>query len=622
MSIWRYQKSQVFVQRVLMLSGLFLLLTCILVARLFYLQVLQGEKYMLLAERNRLSVRLTLAPRGYIYDRNGVKLAENKKTFQAVLVKEQAGDYTKTLDNFSRLLPIDEDERARIEKEVARNRVFVPVRVRDNLSFEEMSLLQINAPDLSGISIEEGISRSYGEGTAATHVVGYVSLLTDKDTGIDKDNPILDLPGYRIGRLGIEEAYEEILQGKPGIRKTEVNAFGRSVRVIENMPPIPGQDVHLTIDNRLQKYGMEIFGEEAGSLILTDVKTGNILALVSTPSFDPNLFTMPLSVKNWKELSTNPKKPLQNKAITGLYSPGSTFKIVMSLAGLESGQITATNRVFCNGKVELGSHLFHCWKKQGHGSMNIVDGLKNSCDVFFYEMAQSIGVDRIVSAAHRLGFGQAVDIGLKGEKVGLLPSRKWKQQIKNDGWRMGDTLNLSIGQGYLNTTAVQLAKMITEVANGGYATTLKLVPDLEQMNKKPVPLGFKKEHIALVHRGMDEVVNAQGGTAARSKFDYKGQKMAGKTASTQVRRITMKEREAGIKSQDSLPWEYRDHAMFVAFAPVDNPRYAVAVVVEHGGGGAKAAAPIASKMLYETLKLEDEDLQNATKTPEKGEEQS
>lgn len=622
MSIWRYQKSQVFVQRVLMLSGLFLLLTCILVARLFYLQVLQGEKYMLLAERNRLSVRLTLAPRGYIYDRNGVKLAENKKTFQAVLVKEQAGDYTKTLDNFSRLLPIDEDERARIEKEVARNRVFVPVRVRDNLSFEEMSLLQINAPDLSGISIEEGISRSYGEGTAATHVVGYVSLLTDKDTGIDKDNPILDLPGYRIGRLGIEEAYEEILQGKPGIRKTEVNAFGRSVRVIENVPPIPGQDVHLTIDNRLQKYGMEIFGEEAGSLILTDVKTGDILALVSTPSFDPNLFTMPLSVKNWKELSTNPKKPLQNKAITGLYSPGSTFKIVMSLAGLESGQITPTNRVFCNGKVELGSHLFHCWKKQGHGSMNVVDALKNSCDVFFYEMAQRIGVDRIVSVAHRLGFGQAVDIGLKGEKVGLLPSRKWKQQVKNDGWRMGDTLNLSIGQGYLNTTAVQLAKMITEVANGGYATTLKLVPDLEQMNKKPVPLGFKKEHIALVHRGMDEVVNAQGGTAARSKFDYKGQKMAGKTASTQVRRITMKEREAGIKSQDSLPWEYRDHAMFVAFAPVDNPRYAVAVVVEHGGGGAKAAAPIASKMLYETLKLEDEDLQNATKTLEKGEEQS
>lgn len=620
MSIWRYQKSQVFVQRVLMLSGLFLLLACILVARLFYLQVLQGEKYMLLAERNRLSVRLTLAPRGYIYDRNGVKLAENKKTFQAVLVKEQAGDYTKTLDNFSRLLPIDEDERARIEKEVARNRVFVPVRVCDNLSFEEMSLLQINAPDLSGISIEEGISRSYSEGTAATHVVGYVSLLTDKDTGIDKDNPILDLPGYRIGRLGIEEAYEEILQGKPGIRKTEVNAFGRSVRVIENVPPIPGQDVHLTIDNRLQKYGMEIFGEEAGSLILTDVKTGNILALVSTPSFDPNLFTMPLSVKNWKELSTNPKKPLQNKAITGLYSPGSTFKIVMSLAGLESGQITPTNRVFCNGKVELGSHLFHCWKKQGHGSMNIVDALKNSCDVFFYEMAQRIGVDRIVSAAHRLGFGQPVDIGLKGEKVGLLPSRKWKQQVKNDGWRMGDTLNLSIGQGYLNTTAVQLAKMITEVANGGYATTLKLVPDLEQVDKKPVPLGFKKEHIALVHRGMDEVVNAQGGTAARSKFDYKGQKMAGKTASTQVRRITMKEREAGIKSQDSLPWEYRDHAMFVAFAPVDNPRYAVAVVVEHGGGGAKAAAPIASKILYETLRLEDEDLQNAIKMAERGEE--
>lgn len=620
MSVWRYQKSQVFVGRVAMLGGLFFVLACILVARLFYLQVLQGEKYLLLAEKNRLSVRLTLAPRGYIYDKNGVKLAENKKTFQAVLVKEQAGDYIKTLNNFARLLPIDADERVRIEKEVARNRVFVPVRVRDNLSFEEMSLLQINAPDLPGISIEEGISRYYGEGTAATHVVGYVSLLTDKDAEADKDNPLLDLPGYRVGRLGIEEAYEEILQGKPGMRKTEVNAFGRSVRVIEDVPPIPGQDVHLTIDNRLQKYGMEIFGEESGSLILTDVKTGDILALVSAPSFDPNLFTMPLSVKDWKELSTNPKKPLQNKAIAGLYSPGSTFKIVMSLAGLEGGTITPSNRVFCNGKVQLGSHLFHCWKKHGHGSMNVVDAIKNSCDVFFYEMAQRIGVDKIVSTAARLGFGKPVDIGLKGEKVGLLPSRAWKQQTKNDGWRMGDTLNLSIGQGYLNTTAIQLAKMMTEVAGGGYETRLRLVPDPEQMNKKPVSLGFKKAHMDLVHRGLDEVVNEIGGTAVRSKFDYKGQKMAGKTASTQVRRITMKEREAGVKSQESLPWEYRDHAMFVAFAPVDNPRYAVAVVVEHGGGGAKAAAPIASKILYEALRLEDEDRQAGAHNAEMGKE--
>lgn len=607
MTIWRYQKSQVFVGRVFMLGAIFFLLTAILVARLFYLQVLQGEKYMLLAEKNRLSLRMTLAPRGYIYDRNGVKMAENKKTFQAVLVKEQAKEYKKTLDNFSRLLPIDEDERARIEKEISRNRVFVPVRVRDNLSFEEMSMLQVNAPDLPGISIEEGISRYYGEGDASTHVVGYVSLLTDKDVENDKDNPLLDLPGYRIGRLGIEQAHEETLQGKPGMRKTEVNAFGRSVRVIEDIPPIPGQDVHLTIDNRLQKYGMEVFGEEAGSLVLVDVRNGEILALVSAPSFDSNLFTMPLSVKNWKELSGNPKKPLQNKAITGLYSPGSTFKIVMTLAGLEGGQITPFNKVFCSGKIELGSHLFHCWKKHGHGSLSIVDALKHSCDVFFYEMAQRIGVDRIVSVAHRLGFGELVDIGLQGEKQGLLPSRAWKQKIKNDGWRMGDTLNLSIGQGFLNTTTLQLAKMVSSVANGGYDLKMTLIKQTEQMDKPRVSLGFKKAFIDIVQQGMDAVVNEQGGTALRSKFDYKGQTMSGKTASTQVRRISMKEREAGVKSQESLPWEFRDHAMFVAFAPSDNPRYAIAVIVEHGGGGAKAAAPIASKMLRETLRLEDED---------------
>lgn len=609
MTVWRYERMHVLSRRLAFLTCVFFILICILGARLFYLQVLQGDKYKLMAEKNRLSVRLTLAPRGTIYDRNHVKLAENKKTFQAVLIKEQAKNYKDTLDKFERLLPLDEEERLRIEKEVSRKRAFMPVRVKDNLSFEEMALLQINAPDLPGIMIEEGINRYYGEGESSTHVVGYVSLLNDKDLENDKDNPLADLPGYRIGRLGIEQAFEDILQGKPGMRKTEVNAFGRSVRVLEDTPPVPGQDVYLTIDNRLQKYGMEIFGKESGSLILTDVRTGEILALVSAPSFDPNLFTVPLSVKDWNTLSKNPKNPLQNKAISGLYSPGSTFKIVMTLAGLESQQMSSRTSVNCTGVTKLGNQLFHCWKRYGHGHLNVVEALKHSCDVFFYETAQKIGVDKIVSVADRLGFGKLTGVELKGEKNGLLPSRAWKETARGDSWRMGDTLNLSIGQGFLNATPVQLARMITIVAGGGadkQLTLIKTKPD-ENQSSQTTSLGFSKAHLKWVYQGMDKVVNEKNGTAYASRFNYKGQKMAGKTASTQVRRITLKERQEGVKSQDELPWKYRDHALFVAFAPTDNPRYAVAVVVEHGGGGAKAAAPIASKMLREALRLEDED---------------
>lgn len=606
MSVWKYKKTQVFTHRMLALSGFFFILILILAGRLFYLQVLQGEKYRLMAEKNRLSVRLTLAPRGYIYDRNGVKLVENKKTFQAVLIKEQTPDYKETLAKFSKLLPLEEDELNRIEKEIKRKRAFMPVRVQDNLTFEQMSLLQVNAPDLPGISIEEGISRNYPQGASGTHVVGYVSLLNEQDLKGDMDSNLQDLPGYRIGRIGIEQAFEETLQGVPGIRKTEVNAFGRSVRVLENKLPVPGQDIHLTIDSRLQKYAMEIFGDEAGSLIVVDVQTGEILTLFSAPSFDPNLFTVPLSTKDWRTLASNPKKPLQNKALNGLYSPGSVFKIIMTLAGLEGGQITARNAVFCNGKVRLGNQLFHCWKKQGHGHLNVVEAIKHSCDVYFYEMAQKIGVDQIVSVAARLGFGELVGIEIKGEKKGLLPSRMWKETVKGDGWRMGDTLNLSIGQGFINTTPLQLAKFVSEIAVGNQLNLTLVRQDVRE-KKNPKPIGIAKKYLNVVREGMDKVVNEQGGTAYGARFNYHGQTMAGKTASTQVRRISLKEREEGVKKQEDLPWQYRDHAMFVAFAPTDKPRYAAAVVVEHGGGGSRTAAPIASKMLHEVLRLEDED---------------
>ena len=278
----------------------------------------------------------------------------------------------------------------------------------------------------------------------------------------------------------------------------------------------------------------------------------------------------------------------------------------MTLAGLEGGQITPYNTVFCNGKIRLGTQLFHCWKRQGHGHVNVVEAIKHSCDVYFYEMAQKIGVDQIVSVAARLGFGELVNIEIKGEKKGLLPTRMWKETVKGDGWRMGDTLNLSIGQGFLNTTPLQLAKFVSEIASGKQLNLTLLKKQADEKNTQK-QLDISKSYLNTVRQGMDKVVNEQGGTAYGSRFNYRGQMMAGKTASTQVRRISLKEREEGVKKQEDLPWQYRDHAMFVAFAPTDNPRYAVAVVVEHGGGGSRTAAPMASKMLREVLRLEDED---------------
>lgn len=600
MIIWKYQKIQTFFRRSVFLAIAFVFLFLILISRLIFLQIIEGDKYKLMAEKNRISVRLTLPPRGNIYDRNGVLLAGNQKTFQALLVKEQTKDFKKTLDLFSLLIPLDEEERARIEKEISRRRAFMPVRVKENLTFDEIAKIQLNAPDLPGIMIEEGFTRFYPQGESATHAVGYVSLVQEKD--VEPDSPLLDLPGYRIGRLGIEQSYNDILKGTPGIRKTEVNAFGRSVRILENEAPVAGEDVHLTISTDLQKFITETLKNESASAIVLDVNTGDVLGYVSSPSFDPNLFNRPIPKKEWSALIGNKKKPLRNKPIADIYSPGSIFKLVVGLAGLEGHDITPSQKVFCSGKTKVGNQQFHCWKKDGHGHLDIADALKHSCDVYFYEMSQRIGVDKISAMAKKLGFGAPTGIDLSGEEKGLVPSRLWKEQTRKDGWRIGDTLNLSIGQGFLTATPMQLAVLVAEIANGGYQITPHLVKR-ENIDDN-LPLNLNKNSLKNITRGMNAVVNEEGGTAYGSRFVFQGDKMAGKTASTQVRRISLKEREEGIKSQDELPWELRDHGMFVAFTPVDNPRYAVAVVVEHGGGGSRAAAPLASKILKETLRLE------------------
>lgn len=604
MTIWKYEKNHVMFRRLLGMSIFFFILGGILIGRLFYLQVLQGEKYLMLAEKNRLSVRLTMPSRGNIYDRNGIQLAKNSKTFQAVMIKEDAIDYKKTLENFLKLIPLDEEETERIKTELKFKRAFMPVRLKDNLTQEEMIQIQLNMPDLTGVQIEEGMMRFYPAGSGNTHVLGYVSLLTEKDLAGDKNNPLADLPGYRIGRTGLESSLENVLKGIPGSRKSEVNAFGRTVQILEETKPIPGQDIHLTIDSRLQNFATQLLSKYAASAIVVNVQNGEILALVSAPDYDNNLFTSPISHKNWNKLLNDPHRPLQNKALNGIYSPGSIFKLVVGLAGLESGVLTLKTKVDCQGKTKLGDHIFHCWKDDGHGAVTLEEAIMHSCDVYFYEMAQKIGWEKIIETARKLGFGSAVQVGIKGESNGLLPTPEWKQERHNDGWRMGDTLNLSIGQGFLNATPMQMVTAVARIAGGKNIQPTLIKENIEKDIKN---LPFKSVYLKALRNGMYDVVNHPKGTAYGSRLSVDGQKMAGKTATTQVRRISMKERESGVISQDDLPEKYRDHAIFAAFAPTDKPKYAAIIFVEHGGGGSRTAAPLMKKLMEKVLELDKSD---------------
>lgn len=604
-------KGKVLIGRSLIVGiGKFVLLM-IIIARLYYLQVYQADRYKTLADENRISTRLLVPPRGLIYDRNGVLIATNQQNFQALIVAEQTPNLQATLDAFKKIMPLSEGEEERIKKELKRKRSFVPIKIKDNLSWEEVAKIQLNAPDLPGIIIDEGLSRYYPYGEKMAHVLGYVSSVSEKDI---KDDPLLEVPGFKIGKAGIEKLYEKRLRGKGGNLKLEVNAYGRVMKEIEKNEGISGDKIELTIDARLQETAYDAFGEESGAAVLLDVHTGEILAFVSTPSYNPNILSQGLNNEQWKELVNNEKKPLSNKAISGQYSPGSTFKIITAMAALESGAIRPDTRFFCAAKMMLGNHAFHCWKRQGHGYINVVEALKHSCDIYFYETALRVGIEKIAEMARKFGLGSKIDIGLENEKAGLIPDKAWKYKRFRESWQQGESLISGIGQGYILTTPLQLATMITRVVNGGYEvkpTFTKLSDyDKEHLNR----ININPAYLDIVKQGMYEVVNEPGGTAYGSRFDYNGIKMGGKTGSTQVRRITMKERQTRILKQNELPWNLRDHALFVGYAPHDNPKYAVAVLVEHGGGGSSVAAPIVKKILSEAVKL-DPAYQKASTTP-------
>lgn len=595
------EKSRVVERRTLVVIAFNLLAFAVIVARLYFLQVKEADKYKMMSDENRISTRFLVPPRGLIFDRNGEIIAKNEQDFQALMVAEQTPDIAETLNTFKQIVPLTEGEEQKIRKDLKNKRRFIPIKLKDNLSWNEVSKILLHAPDLPGVEINEGLSRYYPYADIYAHVLGYVGPVSDKDK---KDNPLYMVPGFKIGKSGLERYFDYKLQGKGGTIKLEVNAYGRVMNEIERNSGEEGQSLTLTLDARLQRAAYEAFGEESGAAVVLNVRTGEILALVSTPSFDPNLFTNGISYKHWNALLKNERTPLVNKAVSGQYSPGSTFKVVVALAALEAGVIDLNTRFNCSGGLDVGNIRFHCWRHSGHGSLNVVEALKHSCDIFFYETAMKLGIDKIHDMAVKLGMGNVLEVGLDNEKAGIIPTKAWKKARFGTSWTQGDAANSGIGQGYVLVTPLQLATMLARVVNGGYAVQPTFIKPTEKELSKIKRLDISTKNIEIVKRGMFEVVNGAGGTAGRARFNINGAMMGGKTGTTQVRRISMKERSSGILRDEQLPWRLRNHALFIGFTPVDNPRYSVAVIVEHGSSGSGVAAPIASKILQEALQLD------------------
>jgi len=593
-------KLRLLLQRSLIIFSLNILLLFTLIGRLYYIQIYQGEKYALLSDSNRISMQLIAPPRGTINDRNGIELAVNNQNFQAMLITEQCRNIDRLLKIITPILNLSEDDIIRIKKDITHHRRYVPVKIKDNLSWDEVATLMINNNNTHGLIIDEGLIRFYPYEKYTAHPLGYVGAVSEADLQ-KSDAPLLQVPGFKIGKSGFEKTYDEKLRGHEGILTYEVNAYGRIMREIDKKEGAKGEDLNLTIDIRLQQAAYNAFGEESGAAVVLNVHTGEILALVSVPSFDSNLFVDGISVKNWNDLLNDEKTPMTNKAISGQYSPGSTFKIVVALAALEAGIITPKTTSYCSGRMKLGNHYFHCWRHSGHGHLNVVSAIKNSCDIFFYETALKLGIDKISEMSHRLGLGETYDIGLDNQKQGVIPNQKWKQEKLKKPWQKGETVIAGIGQGYVLVTPLQLATMLARVVNGGYAINPTFIK--QQNPPEPKKLNIKPENLEIVKKGMFEVVNGIGGTATRAKLKIKGVQMGGKTGTTQVRRISLKERAKGIIRDEDLPWKYRNHAWFMAYAPHDNPKYAVAVIAEHGRSGSGVAAPIASKILEEAINL-------------------
>jgi penicillin-binding protein 2 len=596
-------RTGVFTRRALLLMGGQIAVLGTLAARLYQVQVREAARYTTLSNENRVSARMIAPPRGRMLDRFGIVVAGSSTNWRAVLIAEDANNVPATVEAFSALLPLSESERARIDREVHRRRRFIPVMLREFLTWDEMARIEVNAPDLPGIVVDAGTTRHYPLGEQLAHIVGYVAPPNDQDVA---DDPLMALPGLRVGRAGMERSHDLGLRGRAGAVQLEVNSVGRVIRELDREEGVQGEEVGLTLDAGLQQSVLRTLGDESASAVVLDCGNGEVLAMATNPSFDPTLFNSGVSQAQWLEWTNDRRTPLINKATSGLYAPGSTFKMAVALAGLESKAISPGDRFGCPGYLDLGNARFHCWRKGGHGVLDLQGGIKNSCDVYFYEVARRTGIDPIAAMANRLGLGVELELDLPGQRSGLMPTRAWRVS-HGHAWNLGDTIVSGIGQGFIEVTPLQLAVYVSRIASGRSVQphlTRRLAGALQpgaRYNDSPM-LGVAANLLHRVRQGMWAVVNEPGGTAPLARLADPNVQLAGKTGSAQVRRVSRELRESGKFDSQRLPWEYRPHALFVAYAPFDAPRYALSVVVEHGNAGAAAAAPLARTIMTEVLR--------------------
>lgn len=597
------EKIDSFTRRAFIIGALQGCALSVLAARLSWLQVVEGEKYKTLAENNRINVRILPPSRGQIVDRFGVPLATNLQNFQALVIPEQVESLEKTLMDLRKYISIDDSSIRKALRQAKQRPSYVPVEVRNKLNWDEVSIVELNLAKLPGVSIQSGDLRSYPYKESTGHIVGYVGRVSESEM---TNAPLLSMPGFLIGKSALEKKYETLLQGIPGKAEVEVNVHGRAVRELNRVASLQGQRLVLSLDAEYQRFVQQrLTTERSAAAIVMDAKTGAVYALANHPSFDPNIFSGGISAMDWEQLRDDPAHPLNNKVVGGLYPPGSTFKVCTALAGLEAGVIDEYTTAVCPGHYDFGSNRFHCWKTEGHGTVNLVQALAHSCDVYFYKMSTAVGIDRIAAMARRLGLGSSLDFDLPETKAGEVPDVAWKRKQRGDKiWHPGETINASIGQGAMLASPLQLATMTARIVNGGkevkpwlagYAGTQRISRGAGN------DMGISPHHLDLVCRGMTQVMQP-GGTAAAAQIREEGMEMAGKTGTSQVKRISKAERASGVRRQEDLPWHLRHHGLFIGYAPVHHPRYVCAVIVEHGGSGSGAAAPIARDILLEVQK--------------------
>ncbi len=598
------EESYLFVGRIIAAFVIVLMLSSGLIVRLVYLQVVGHQLYSTKAKENSIKIEPTVPSRGIIYDRRGNILAENTQTYSLELVPEQIKDMDDMLVKLQTLLAIPDEKIEQFQKLRKRQKRFTGIPLLSNMTVEEMAKFAVVRPFFHGADVHVRHLRNYPFGDLATHVVGYVGRINEEEM---KQLPIAEYRGSTfIGKLGIESAYETQLHGTTGYSEIEVNVQGRPLKTLKEIPPIAGANLHLTLDMELQKTAYDALDKYNGAVVAIEIATGGVLTFVSRPGFDPNPFVVGISNTAYQALNSSPDQPLYNRALRGLYPPGSTIKPFMALAGLEYNTVGVRQLLFCPGYYQLpnDSHHYRDWRKGGHGSVNVTEAVTQSCDVYFYRLAGMLGIDRIHSFLQQFGFGEKTGIDLMGEKSGLLPSREWKMAKKNQNWFPGETVITGIGQGYHQVTPLQLARATATLANNGKVVTPHLVDmivkDSTSNPSENIPkstIALKSANIKTIIAAMVNVVHSNRGTARSIGLDI-NYHIAGKTGTAQV--INIKQNASYNESQ--IAFKQRDHALFISFAPADNPKIAVAVIAENGGHGGSVAAPIAAKVIKQYLR--------------------